>query len=198
MATHSRTPAWAIPWTKEPGGLQSIRSQKSDATVAAELIHKHGSNIVLPEGITISFRLENFSLLIWEKKSRCQGKRVWNSPAMASKSTSVNGNEVSKGGMRVSVELTHLACSREQDASVKPAGQRQAQSRAPLWDPWCIALLAPLSWKSGKSPELGCRFLLQGILLTQGWNPSLCVSCFGRHVPYQLSHWGSPKQVFSN
>ena len=64
MATHSRTPAWAIPWTEEPGGLQSIRSQKSDATVAAEHIHKHGSNIVLPEGITISFRLENFSLLI--------------------------------------------------------------------------------------------------------------------------------------
>ena len=29
MSTHSSTPVWEIPWTEEPGGLQSIRSQKS-------------------------------------------------------------------------------------------------------------------------------------------------------------------------
>ena len=28
MATHSRTLAWRIPWTKEPGGLLSIESQR--------------------------------------------------------------------------------------------------------------------------------------------------------------------------
>ena len=28
MATHSSTPAWRIPWTKKPGGLQSIESQR--------------------------------------------------------------------------------------------------------------------------------------------------------------------------
>ena len=27
MATHSSTLAWRIPWTKEPGGLQSMGSQ---------------------------------------------------------------------------------------------------------------------------------------------------------------------------
>ena len=27
MATHSNIPAWRIPWTEEPGGLQSMRSQ---------------------------------------------------------------------------------------------------------------------------------------------------------------------------
>ena len=27
MATHSRIPAWEIPWKEEPGGLQSIGSQ---------------------------------------------------------------------------------------------------------------------------------------------------------------------------
>ena len=26
MATHSSTPAWKIPWTEEPGRLQSMRS----------------------------------------------------------------------------------------------------------------------------------------------------------------------------
>ena len=32
MATHSRTLAWRIPWTEEPGSLQSMRSQESDMT----------------------------------------------------------------------------------------------------------------------------------------------------------------------
>ena len=27
MATHSRILAWRIPWTEEPGGLQSVGSQ---------------------------------------------------------------------------------------------------------------------------------------------------------------------------
>ena len=28
MATHSSTFAWKIPWTEEPGGLQSMGSQR--------------------------------------------------------------------------------------------------------------------------------------------------------------------------
>ena len=32
MATHSSILAWKIPWTEEPGGLQSMGSQKSDTT----------------------------------------------------------------------------------------------------------------------------------------------------------------------
>ena len=28
MATHSSVVAWRIPWTEEPGGLQSRRSQR--------------------------------------------------------------------------------------------------------------------------------------------------------------------------
>ena len=30
MATHSSILAWEIPWTEEPGGLQSVGSQESD------------------------------------------------------------------------------------------------------------------------------------------------------------------------
>ena len=30
MAAHSGTPAWEIPWTEEPGGLQFVGSQESD------------------------------------------------------------------------------------------------------------------------------------------------------------------------
>ena len=32
MATHSNTLAWRIPWTKEPGGLQSMEPQRVDTT----------------------------------------------------------------------------------------------------------------------------------------------------------------------
>ena len=32
MATHSSLLAWRIPWTEEPGGLQSMRSAESPTT----------------------------------------------------------------------------------------------------------------------------------------------------------------------
>ena len=32
MATHSSTLAWKIPWTEEPGGLQSMGRTESDTT----------------------------------------------------------------------------------------------------------------------------------------------------------------------
>ena len=35
--THSSILAWRIPWTKEPGGLQSMGSQR----VAHDLVHTH-------------------------------------------------------------------------------------------------------------------------------------------------------------
>ena len=34
MVTHSSIPAWKIPWTEEPGGLQSMRLQKSQTQLS--------------------------------------------------------------------------------------------------------------------------------------------------------------------
>ena len=39
MATHSSVLAWRLPWTEEPGRLQSMGSQKSDMT--CRLNHHH-------------------------------------------------------------------------------------------------------------------------------------------------------------
>ena len=39
MATHSSIPAWRIPWTEEPGGLQSTGLKESDT---AERLAQHG------------------------------------------------------------------------------------------------------------------------------------------------------------
>ena len=38
MATHSSILAWKIPWTEDPGGLQSMESQESD--MAEQLYNK--------------------------------------------------------------------------------------------------------------------------------------------------------------
>ena len=47
MATHSSTLAWKIPWTEEPGGLQSMRREESDST---ERLHFHFSLSCIGEG----------------------------------------------------------------------------------------------------------------------------------------------------
>ena len=39
-ATHSSVLAWRIPWTEEPGGLQSIVSQRVGYNQAAKLKHR--------------------------------------------------------------------------------------------------------------------------------------------------------------
>ena len=47
MAPHSSTLAWKIPWTEEPGRLQSVESLESDTT---EWLHFHFSLSCLGEG----------------------------------------------------------------------------------------------------------------------------------------------------
>ena len=47
MAPHSSTLAWKIPWTEEPGGLQSMGRQKSDMT---ERLHFDFSLSCIGEG----------------------------------------------------------------------------------------------------------------------------------------------------
>ena len=44
MATGSSIPAWEIPWTEEPGGLQFIKSQrvKHDLVTKQQLINLEG------------------------------------------------------------------------------------------------------------------------------------------------------------
>ena len=41
MATHSSILAWRIPWTEEPGRLQSMGSQESDTTWRLNHHHHH-------------------------------------------------------------------------------------------------------------------------------------------------------------
>ena len=64
IATHSSILAWEIPWTEEPGRLQSMGSQVSDTTLATE--HTHTPSPLLyaaTENFLYSF-LKNIYLFI--------------------------------------------------------------------------------------------------------------------------------------
>ena len=107
MATHSSILAWEIPWTKEPGGLQSMGSERVGPNWAQ---HRYKLCVCL----------------------------------------------VSQSGLT-------------------------------LWDPMDCS--PPSSFVYGDSPGKntggGCHTLLQGIFLTQGWNPGLP---HRRRILYRLSH----------
>ena len=48
MATHSSAPAWKIPWTEEPGGLQSVGSQRVGHGKAGEAFHSWTQYLIPP------------------------------------------------------------------------------------------------------------------------------------------------------
>ena len=50
MATHSRILAWRIPWTEEPGGLQSIELDMIEATE-----HAHMDTLMLSHHCSLNF-----------------------------------------------------------------------------------------------------------------------------------------------
>ena len=51
MATHSSILAWKIPWTEEPGELQSMGSQESGTTGQLNHQNRHG-NAAMPSRVS--------------------------------------------------------------------------------------------------------------------------------------------------
>ena len=47
MAIHSSMLAWRIPWTKEPGGLQSMGHKELNTAEVTEHAHKHMEGSIL-------------------------------------------------------------------------------------------------------------------------------------------------------
>ena len=69
MATHSSTLAWRIPWREEPGGLQSMGSQRVGHDWATSLFHFHQAMtyIIFCNSVTSSLKLFSFSFMrSWE------------------------------------------------------------------------------------------------------------------------------------
>ena len=65
MATHSRILAWAIPWTEEPGGLQSMGSQR----VGHGLVTKQTNRkIDSMNGRCLRLSLSEAQALVWKDR----------------------------------------------------------------------------------------------------------------------------------
>ena len=62
MATHSSILAWRIPWTQEPGGLQSMASQK----VGHSWMTKHSTQLEQNRDV-----LECAELHFWNREQKC-------------------------------------------------------------------------------------------------------------------------------
>ena len=58
MATHSSTLAWQIPWTEEPGGLQSMGCQESDTTKATQQQQQRENPEFIPGENSMSQEME--------------------------------------------------------------------------------------------------------------------------------------------
>ena len=67
MATHSSTIAWKIPWTEEPGRLQSMGSQRvgHDWATSLSLSYNHCPNI---QENTISTCVFLLSSILWKRR----------------------------------------------------------------------------------------------------------------------------------
>ena len=66
MAPHSSTLAWRVPWTEEPGGLQSMGSQRVGHDWATSLYFTHFSHPCMTTGKTIGLiRLIFVGSLCW-------------------------------------------------------------------------------------------------------------------------------------
>ena len=64
--------------------------------------------------------------------------------------------------------------------------------------PWTVAYQAPPSMGFSRQEYWsGFHFLLQGILLTQGLNPCLLISCTGRQILYHCATWKAPAAAAS-
>ena len=56
MVTHSSTLAWKIPWTEEPGGLQSMGLQRAGYNQAS-IASVHGKHYCTPAAQSTSARV---------------------------------------------------------------------------------------------------------------------------------------------
>ena len=88
IANHSNTLAWKIPWTEEPGKLQSMRSQRVRCNLATEQTCIHVHTKIFPVGMhSLNVFLVHFSGTLVETYMRTM-------------KFSIYGNSTTGGGMR--------------------------------------------------------------------------------------------------
>ena len=170
MATDSSILAWRMPWTEEPGGLQSTGSPRVGHNRAADT-HFHTGETVHGH-LTGSWKEGG---VLWG----AEGAGLWTKHATLM---------FLQPGPRPS------SC---RDASQRldfdfGSPETESESRSVVSDSLRPRGLCSPCNSPGQNSGMGSLSLLQGIFPTQGSNPGL-LHC--RRVLYQLSHQGSPRNL---
>ena len=155
MAPHSSTLAWKIPWTEEPGGLQSMESLRVGhnwATSLSLFTFMHWRRKWQPTPVFLPGESQGRGSLV--------GCRLWG--------RTVGHDWSDLAAAAASFESLYfciyicICClvAKPCPALLQPRGL------------WPTKFLCPWDFP-GKNTGVGCHFLLQGIFLTQGLNPHL-------------------------
>ena len=207
MATHSSTLAWQIPWTEEPGRLQSMGSRRVG--------HDWATSLSL------------FTFMHWRRKwqptpvflpgeSQGQGS-LGGLPSMGSHRVGHDWSDLAAAAawlywssqkVRSEFSLRSYVTEKSKQTSwptqykvlmLGKTGWGVFGTLKCLFTQSCQTLCDPTVCRlpgssvhgdsPGKSAVVGCYFLHQGIFPTQGLNPGL-LHC--RYILYCLSHQRSP------
>ena len=173
MAPHSSTLAWKIPWTGEPGGLQSmgwLRVRHDWATSLSLFPCMHWRRKWQPTPVFLPGESQGRGSLVG---CRRRGRRE-------SDTTEVTQQQEQQLGPEVCAWLYWVICV----CACVLSHCSRVQLCATLWTV-APSLLCP--WDSpGKNAGVGCHALLQRIFPTQGLNHIFYVSCIDKWVLY---HW---------
>ena len=190
MATTYSILAWRIPWTDEPGGLQSMRSQR----VRHDWVTKHADTH------TLSYSVEVHPGSHWAKKS-CQWDCL---PSAGSKGHTISLSfPAFKGFSPVPPNNVFCSLISSQSKGIRLWKVTHGRHACMLshfsyvWlfvTSWTVAHQAPLAiWFSRRENWVVFAIPPPGELPNPGIEPiSLYVSCIGRRVLYHYHHLGSP------
>ena len=164
MATHCRIPAWELPWTEEPGGLQSVGRKELDTKERLNNKSKSSGNthITCFEARGhFCYQVENCYNL---KDGFSLGGRV----------CILSTIPVPHVDRRTKKSCPARTPAQACGGAPHPPRAKSLQSCPTLryYGLQPSRLLWPRDFP-GKSTGVGCHFLLQGIVLTQGLN--LCL-----------------------
>ena len=175
MAAHSSILAWRIPWTEEPGGLQSMAGewsrQESDIDWVSDLLKDWRGTLCRSSELSLPFSPLWYSYM--------PSLDVW--VYMSSESSVLNS----------AVPLLSVSAPCTAAWKLFPGSCAYSLSRVPLFATPCYYSPPGSSVRGdspGKNTAVGCHPLLQGIFPTQGSNPGLS-HC--KWILYCLSQWGS-------
>ena len=154
MAIHSRTIAWKIPWTEEPGRLQSMGLQRvrHDWATSTSLSHSCHDLWLCPsfKGCALPLYLL-FQFCNHSDSINKQLQKKWSTWSLL---------------FYFALGSCMHACMLNRFSHVRLAATL-----------WTIAAKLLCLWDSpGKNTGMGCHFLLQGIFPTQGLNLHLLLA----------------------